>query len=483
MVDVVADINEELLARYVPKWMLERIYRVPAAEGRHARGRPPLTCHPRNPRQGDVGAIIDSIRAHGFYTPLIVQTATGHVLAGNHRLLAARTLNMDHVPVVWYDCDDEEALRVLLVDNRLPDMAKYDEELLAELLVELADTPTRWTGTGYGDAEIADLLKSIPAVQIDPSATRRDTVEIDETYDTLPYYGGKNARRATCRFILGLLPLPTPDDMWIEPCGGLYGVGLHRPEPRGAELLNDLNGRVVNWWRTIRDQTDRLERLIKRTPSARLEFDEAIRWLREHHPIDRALDTLTDAEQARSALYFTVVLGDSIQHHDGKATWSASTDHATRIPHLAARIAPLAERMASVRLDHRPAIDILARWQNEPRAITYLDPPYIQGGAAYPSGDLADHQAHAELLLAQNGRVLVSGYRGDWHQLDDAGWHRHELTVLSPIAAAMTASNPDADPTRIECVWTNYDPPQPQTEQDTPDDHPTHLRALRGGKR
>lgn len=475
-----AEINEELLEQYIPKWMLDRIHRVPAGEGLHARNRPPLIYHPRNPRQGDVGAIIDSIHAHGFYTPLVVQSSTGHVLAGNHRLQAARTLNMSHVPVIWHDVDDEEALRILLVDNRLPDMATYDEQLLAELLAELAHTDAGWIGTGYGDAEIADLLNSIPAAQIDPSATRRETVEIDETYDTLPYYGGKNARRATCRFILSLLPLPTPDDMWIEPCGGMYGVGLHRPEPRGAELLNDLNGRIVNWWRTIRDQPERLERLIKHTPSARLEFDEALAWLQEHHPIDRDLDTLTEDERVRSALYLTVVLADSIQHHDGKSTWSASTDHAARIPLLAARIPPLAERIATVRLDHRPAIKLLERWQNEPRAVIYFDPPYRQGGHVFATGDLADHQAHADLLLALNGRALVSGYRGDWDQLDNAGWHRHELVVLSPIAVAMTAGNPDADPTRIECVWTNYDPPEPQTDTETPDDDSSHLPAIPG---
>ena len=92
-----------------------------------------VTLHPRNPRRGDVDAIADSIRAHGQYAPLVVQRSTGFVLAGNHRLLALRRLGRDHVDVVFIDVDDDEALRILLVDNRASDEATYDSAELTAL--------------------------------------------------------------------------------------------------------------------------------------------------------------------------------------------------------------------------------------------------------------------------------------------------------------------------------------------------------------
>ena len=120
-----------------------------------------LTRHPRNPRQGDVGAIVQSIQHNGFYAPLIVQKSTGFVLAGNHRLAAAQELGMEKVPVVVVDVDDDAALRVLLADNRTADLATYDDSALAALLEELAVTPVALTGTGYDGDDLDRLLNDL----------------------------------------------------------------------------------------------------------------------------------------------------------------------------------------------------------------------------------------------------------------------------------------------------------------------------------
>jgi 3'-phosphoadenosine 5'-phosphosulfate sulfotransferase (PAPS reductase)/FAD synthetase len=117
--------------------------------------------HPRNPRQGDVGAIVESIKANGFYAPCIVQQSSGRILAGNHRWLAARELGMAEVPVIWVDCDDDRALRILLADNRTSDLAAYDDNKLAELLQEIQAETGDLLGTGFDgdalDALLADL--------------------------------------------------------------------------------------------------------------------------------------------------------------------------------------------------------------------------------------------------------------------------------------------------------------------------------------
>lgn len=129
-----------------------------------------LTPHPRNPRRGVIPAIVDSIRANGWYGTIVAQASTRHVLAGNHRLQAALELELPEVPVTWIDVDDETALRILLADNRTSDLATFDSDGLAALLQDIANAGPL-LGTGYN---LDDLDKLLPA---DPDAETTDEGE------------------------------------------------------------------------------------------------------------------------------------------------------------------------------------------------------------------------------------------------------------------------------------------------------------------
>ena len=113
--------------------------------------------HPENPRLGNVDAIAESIQVNGFYGALIVQKSTGFIVAGNHRWKAAVQLGMTQVPAIMVDVDDEEAVRILLADNRTSDMGTYDDSALANLLSSL---PTL-DGTGYTPDDLSALLPDI----------------------------------------------------------------------------------------------------------------------------------------------------------------------------------------------------------------------------------------------------------------------------------------------------------------------------------
>lgn len=119
-----------------------------------------LTPHPRNPREGDIGAIHESIEAHGFYGFVIAQRSTGHVLAGNHRLQAAKQTGATEIPTVWVDVDDAQALKILLADNRTNDLASYNTDALSAILQELAQEQDL-SGTGYDGDALDDLLADL----------------------------------------------------------------------------------------------------------------------------------------------------------------------------------------------------------------------------------------------------------------------------------------------------------------------------------
>lgn len=145
----------------LPEVLIDKVEHVPLAA---------LHEHPQNPRQGDVGAIVTSIQANGFFSPLLVQRTTdagavGPVCGGNHRLKAARTLKMASVPVCYLDVDDDTALRILVADNRANDLATNSDAALLELLEGLTFTERGLSGTLYDGDDLDELRKLLGEVQ------------------------------------------------------------------------------------------------------------------------------------------------------------------------------------------------------------------------------------------------------------------------------------------------------------------------------
>lgn len=116
----------------------------------------------RNARKGDVEAIKKSLQIHGQYRTVVVNrgTHTGRpmeILAGNHTVKAARDLGWKTVAVNFVDYDEDQAARVVLVDNKLGDDATYDVAILTSVLQDLDDLE----GTGYSDEDLDKLLNGL----------------------------------------------------------------------------------------------------------------------------------------------------------------------------------------------------------------------------------------------------------------------------------------------------------------------------------
>lgn len=126
----------------------------------------------RNPRQGDIGAIMQSLEHHGQYRPIVVNSRTQEVLAGNHTLEAARQLGWDQIAATFVDVDEDQAARIVLIDNRANDLATYDADALTALLQELAADEGGLTGTGFDGDDLDDMLAELGA---EPGGKGKDT--------------------------------------------------------------------------------------------------------------------------------------------------------------------------------------------------------------------------------------------------------------------------------------------------------------------
>lgn len=194
-----------------------------------------LAPYHRNPRVGNVPLIVESLRAHGQYKPLIVNrgTKTGRpneVLAGNHLLRAGLEIGLEQMLVHWLDVDDDEAAAIVLVDNRASDKGGYDNELLAELL---QDVPTL-DGTGYSEADLRRLLNGLeegeeggltdPDDVPDLPAKKRVRTQPGDVYllGRHRLVCGDSQRVETLRLALGG---EEADAMWTDPPYGVDYVG------------------------------------------------------------------------------------------------------------------------------------------------------------------------------------------------------------------------------------------------------------------
>ena len=115
-----------------------------------------LTPYPQNPRRGDIQAIAESLSYHGQFKPIVVNK-NNVILAGNHTFKAAKKLGWKQISVVYVDVDPVQARKIMLADNRINDLASYNEGLLETILKTFDDL----NGTGFTDGDIKALEKII----------------------------------------------------------------------------------------------------------------------------------------------------------------------------------------------------------------------------------------------------------------------------------------------------------------------------------
>src|SRR5215469_3027970 len=118
-----------------------------------------LTEFPANPRrhpEGQIAGLMKSIRR--FWTNPILIDETGTILAGHGRCEAARRLGMTEVPtltVSGLSYSDKRA--VVIADNRLPEQAVWDFDLLRSHFQDLIKLDFDVELTGFSTGEV-DLL-------------------------------------------------------------------------------------------------------------------------------------------------------------------------------------------------------------------------------------------------------------------------------------------------------------------------------------
>ena len=241
------------------------------------------------------------------------------------------------------------------------------------------------------------------------------------------YYGGKTSLAPT---IARLLPT---HKTYVEPFFG-SGAVLFAKAPSVHEVVNDLDGAVVAFWRCLRDRLPELERACALTPYARDEW--------------AAAELAADVEDLERARRFWVKVSQSFGHSVTAGYAYAIGQNTSRVQSVLSglgRFALAADRLSAVAVENTDALRLVGRF-DAPDVLFYIDPPYDMG-VRVSSGDYrhemdeADHEVMAERLVRSSAAVIVSGYGGSQCDSLYADWHRYEIDAVH------------AD--RTEVLWSN----------------------------
>lgn len=258
---------------------------------------------------------------------------------------------------------------------------------------------------------------------------------------SLSYYGGKSSRGVHApqnRWLVEHLPRRPG---YAEPFCGMLGVLLARPRAR-VEIAGDADGRVTNWWRAVRHQPDELSRLIRDTPQSGHDFELARRILDDGGGADAPIPEHGDL---RRAWAFFVVVSGSTFHGPEQRTFNIVMY--PRAPRARPEIHRLAERLRDVVLLKDDAVRLVERLADRSHFSLYVDPPYGPADTT-PYGAEVDRPALVDALRRQRGAVAVSGYEGDFDELD---WRKVEFPTTTSLASGDRLR-------RTDCLWVNFDP-------------------------
>ena len=206
----------------------------------------------------------------------------------------------------------------------------------------------------------------------------------------LPYIGGK---RALAKQIIATFPDHTT---YVEAFAGGAQV-LFRKEPSKVEVLNDLDGEVVNFYRVCQQHYEELVRYLRFSLASREWFDSL-----------NAMDpkTLTDIQRAARFFYLqkNAFAGLVRRHNFGTSVVIPSGFNPERIPHW---IENTHHRLAKVQIESLPYEEILKRY-DRPTTLFYLDPPYFDRKLYNHNFERQDFETLAERLKDVQGKFVLS---------------------------------------------------------------------------
>lgn len=239
--------------------------------------------------------------------------------------------------------------------------------------------------------------------------------------------------------IIGLIP---EHHSYLEPFFG-SGAIFFRKRPSDIETINNLDDNIPNLFRCIKEDSEKLARIVALTPYSRYEYERAF-GKSEEDEYQRAVDFLITCWQGHGFRTNKYRVGWKNDVHGRERMYSVR--EWCKLPE---NILAMADRLKQVQIDNRPAVEIIKRFDFDD-VFMYIDPPYVlstRSGKQYKH-EMTDDE-HVELLNILKGtkaKVMISGYESALYDAILKGWNKQRFR-----------SNAEHGAQCIETVWMNYE--------------------------
>lgn len=251
----------------------------------------------------------------------------------------------------------------------------------------------------------------------------------------IPWLGGKR------RLADKLLPMFPPHECYVEVfCGGAALYFL-RQMPAPVEVINDINGDLVNLYRVVQHHLEEFVRQFKWAISSRQLF----KWQQETKP-----ETLTDIQRAARFYY--------LQHHafggkvNGQNYGTATTAPMINLCRIEESLSAAHMRLTGTNVENLSWQDCMKRYDRS-HTFFYLDPPYWQTEGYGVPFEFDQYEQMAETMRRCKGKVMVSiNDHPDIRRAFD-GLPMLELGIKYSVGNAQAAPQESK-----ELVITNWEP-------------------------
>lgn len=205
----------------------------------------------------------------------------------------------------------------------------------------------------------------------------------------IPWIGGKRRLAST------LLPRFPAHQCYVEVFAGGAALYFLRP-PAPVEVINDINGEIVNLYRVVQRHLEEFVRQFKWMLTSRQVFE----WQQATAP-----ETLTDIQRAARFFYLQhTCFGGKVE---GQTFGTATTAPPVNLLRIEEQLSAAHLRLSGTTIERLDWASCLAKY-DRPHTFFYLDPPYWETEGYGVPFELAQYERMAIELRKLQGKAIVS---------------------------------------------------------------------------
>lgn len=276
-------------------------------------------------------------------------------------------------------------------------------------------------------------------------------------YDDLIISGYPGAKNKTAVYYLMWIPYKDIDT-YIEPFGGVYGVGLKK-DRHPVEIYNDIDKELCALFKVLSDEKtgeELLEKMMKVTYCEET-FDNAKKQLKEN--------TFDDDVQKAVMVWCTLLMSyNGMRDEYSKKNEVEATGKLQSLILKKTKLLPVMKNLVVKNID---ALDLINEYKNDERTFMFIDPPYTEKNKHsdkkrkkiynYEMLENKEHERFLEIICNAKAKILVCSYENELYNnflCAEHGWKKIDVALTyKSLGARKNRYTSRA----VESIYINYD--------------------------